>query len=103
MFAAKSTLEVLLEPYHFQDGLLVAKCIASMFTMHWQSSDIKIKEESPTLASVVDHSNGSKNATNAAPKTETETSKKNSKKSTPSVGGTFNIPVTSGSVTRGNT
>ena len=44
------TLQLLLEPYHFQEGLLVAKCVASMLTMHWQSSDVKIKEESPTLA-----------------------------------------------------
>lgn len=29
--------------------------------MHWQSTDVTIKEESPTLASVVDQSNGAKN------------------------------------------
>ena len=60
---ACTDLRLLLEPYHFRDGLLIAKCIASMFTMHWQSTDISIKEESPTLASVVDHSNGAKNET----------------------------------------
>ena len=82
---ARSDLQLLLEPYHFRNGLLIAKCIASMFTMHWQSTDINIKEESPTLASVVDHSNGAKN--------ETETAKSASNK----VGTGFNIPATSGS------
>ena len=82
---ARSDLKLLLESYHFRDGLLIAKCIASMFTMHWQSTDINIKEESPTLASVVDHSNGAKN--------ETETAKSASNK----VGTGFNIPATSGS------
>ncbi len=60
---ARSDLELQLEPHHFRDGLLNAKCVASMLTNHWQSTDIYIKEESPTLASVVDHSNGVKNVT----------------------------------------
>ena len=34
-----------------------------MLTMHWQSEDIVITEESPTLASVVDSSDKKKNAT----------------------------------------
>ena len=100
---AQSELKLLLKPHHFQKGLLVAKCVASMLTMHWQSSDIKIKEESPTLASVVDHSNGSgsKNATSSTSsqeKTELLHSKKSSAPST-SVGSGFNIlPDTMSSV-----
>ena len=58
---AKSQLQLKLEPHHFHQGLLVAKCVASMLTNHWQSSAINIKEESPTLASVVE--NGAKNET----------------------------------------
>jgi len=58
---AKSQLQLKLEPHHFHEGLLVAKCVASMLTNHWQSSAINIKEESPTLASVVE--NGAKNET----------------------------------------
>ena len=56
-----------------------------MFTMHWQSTDISIKEESPTLASVVDHSNGAKNETEMGASTKNK------------VGTGFNIPATSGS------
>ena len=58
---AKSQLQLKLEPHHFHEGVLVAKCVASMLTNHWQSSAINIKEESPTLASVVE--NGAKNET----------------------------------------
>ena len=97
---AQSELKLLLKPHHFQKGLLVAKCVASMLTMHWQSSDIKIKEESPTLASVVDHSNGSgKNATSTSSQEKTELlhSKKSSAPST-SVGSGFNIQDTMSSV-----
>ena len=82
---ARTDLRLLLEPNHFRDGLLIAKCIASMFTMHWQSTDISIKEESPTLASVVDHSNGAKNETEMGASTKNK------------VGTGFNIPATSGS------
>ena len=82
---ARTDLRLLLEPNHFRNGLLIAKCIASMFTMHWQSTDISIKEESPTLASVVDHSNGAKNETEMGASTKNK------------VGTGFNIPATSGS------
>jgi len=82
---ARTDLRLLLEPNHFRNGLLIAKCIASMFTMHWQSTDISIKEESPTLASVVDHSNGAKNETEIGASTKNK------------VGTGFNIPATSGS------
>ena len=43
-------------PHTGVSGQLRAMCVASMLTMHWQSTDIVIKEESPTLASVVDAS-----------------------------------------------
>ena len=90
---AQSELKLLLKPHHFQKGLLVAKCVASMLTMHWQSSDIKIKEESPTLASVVDHSNGSgKNATSTSSQEKTELLHKKSSAPSTSVGSGFNIP-----------
>lgn len=39
---------------------MVIKCVASMLTMHWQSLDVEVKEESPTLASVVDNNNGTR-------------------------------------------
>ena len=70
---SKSLLSLLLKPKHFiqRDGVnngvsgqLRAKCLASMLTMHWQSEDIVITEESPTLASVVDSSDKKKNVTN---------------------------------------
>ena len=78
---ARSDLKLLLEPFHFQNGLLTAKCVASMLTNHWQSTDVNIKEESPTLASVVE--NGAKNDSQMAKSTK--------------VGSGFNIPATSGS------
>ena len=55
---------------------MVAKCVASMLTNHWQSSAINIKEESPTLASVVE---------NGHAKNETESK----------VGKGFNLPAVS--------
>ena len=67
---SKSVLTLPLKPKHFRQrssandkvsGQLRAKCLASMLTMHWQSEDIVITEESPTLASVVDDKK--KNAT----------------------------------------
>ena len=73
---AKSQLQLKLEPHHFHEGLLVAKCVASMLTNHWQSSAINIKEESPTLASVVE---------NGHAKNETESK----------VGKGFNLPAVS--------
>lgn len=85
---ARSDLQLLLEPQHFRDGILIAKCVASMLTMHWQSTDVTIKEESPTLASVVDQSNG-KNQTS---EDSSSKAKKNSK-----VGNGFEI---SSSVTK---
>lgn len=69
---SKSVLTLPLKPKHFRQrtsvndkvsGQLRAKCLASMLTMHWQSEDIVITEESPTLASVVDSSDKKKNAT----------------------------------------
>ena len=69
---SKSVLTLPLKPKHFRQrssvngkvsGQLRAKCLASMLTMHWQSEDIVITEESPTLASVVDASDKKKNAT----------------------------------------
>ena len=70
---SKSTLTLPLKPKHFlqrpgvtDDGIsgqLRAKCLASMLTMHWQSNEIVITEESPTLASVVDASDKKKNNT----------------------------------------
>lgn len=59
----QSILALPLGAHHFQGGNLVAKCVASMLTMHWQSADVTIKEESPTLASVVDNANGGTNNT----------------------------------------
>ena len=69
---SKSVLSLPLKPKHFLQresvnngvsGQLRAKCLASMLTMHWQSEDIVITEESPTLASVVDSSDKKKNTT----------------------------------------
>ena len=71
---SKSILSLPLKPKHFLQrqregdkngvsGQLRAKCLASMLTMHWQSEDIVITEESPTLASVVDYSDKKKNTT----------------------------------------
>ena len=69
---SKSVLTLPLKPKHFLQraggsngvsGHLRAKCLASMLTMHWQSEDIVITEESPTLASVVDSSDKKKNST----------------------------------------
>ena len=69
---SKSVLTLPLKPKHFLQrdgadngvsGKLRAKCLASMLTMHWQSEDIVITEESPTLASVVDSSDKKKNTT----------------------------------------
>lgn len=55
---------------------MVGKCVASMLTMFWQSLDVTLKEESPTLAaSVVENNNTSSNATanNAGAKQERRT------------------------------
>ena len=69
---SKSVLSLPLKPKHFLQrenadsavsGQLRAKCLASMLTMHWQSEDIVIREESPTLASVVDSADKKKNTT----------------------------------------
>ena len=69
---SKSFISLPLKPKHFiqrngvnngVSGQLRAKCLASMLTMHWQSEDIVIMEESPTLASVVDSSDKKKNVT----------------------------------------
>ena len=74
---SKSLLSLPLKPKHFiqRDGVnngvsgqLRAKCLASMLTMHWQSEDIVITEESPTLASVVDSSDKKKNVTSVKSK-----------------------------------
>jgi hypothetical protein len=71
---SESRLKLPIAAQHFQEGYLSAKCVASMLTMHWQSADVIIKEESPTLASVLDHSNGAKNASTKT--TAKDTSKK---------------------------
>ena len=69
---SNSLISLPLKPKHFiqrngvnngVSGQLRAKCLASMLTMHWQSEDIVIMEESPTLASVVDSSDKKKNVT----------------------------------------
>ena len=74
---SRSLLSLPLKPKHFiqRDGVnngvsgqLRAKCLASMLTMHWQSEDIVITEESPTLASVVDSSDKKKNVTSVKSK-----------------------------------
>ena len=59
LLTTRSELRLPLSTKHFQDGQLRAKCVASMLTMHWQSLDVTVKEESPTLASVVDKTNSS--------------------------------------------
>ena len=40
---------------------MVGKCLASMLTMYWQSKDILMKEESPTLAASVVETNSNNN------------------------------------------
>ena len=40
---------------------MVGKCLASMLTMYWQSRDILLKEESPTLAASVVETNSNNN------------------------------------------
>ena len=74
---SRSLLSLPLKPKHFiqrdvvnngVSGQLRAKCLASMLTMHWQSEDIVITEESPTLASVVDSSDKKKNVTSVKSK-----------------------------------
>ena len=44
-------------PFCYRDGHMVGKCLASMLTMYWQSRDILLKEESPTLAASVVETN----------------------------------------------
>ena len=40
---------------------MVGKCLANMLTMYWQSRDILLKEESPTLAASVVETNSNNN------------------------------------------
>ena len=49
LLTSNSTLSLPLASRHFRSGHLVGKCVASMLTMHWQSPDLVIREESPTL------------------------------------------------------
>lgn len=63
LLTTKSTLKVPIISDHFKAGQLRAKCVASMLTMHWQSEDVVLKEESPTLASVVDSKDKAGNGT----------------------------------------
>ena len=42
---------------------MVGKCLASMLTMFWQSRDVLLKEESPTLAASVVETNAKSNST----------------------------------------
>ena len=42
---------------------MVGKCLASMLTMYWQSRDVLLKEESPTLAASVVETNSKSNST----------------------------------------
>ena len=90
---SKSVLTLPLKPKHFRQrtsvndkvsGQLRAKCLASMLTMHWQSEDIVITEESPTLASVVDSSDKKKNAT-------MDTNKEDGGNESASSSGNFNL------------
>ena len=90
---SKSVLTLPLKPKHFRQrssvndkvsGQLRAKCLASMLTMHWQSEDIVITEESPTLASVVDSSDKKKNAT-------MDTNKEDGGSESASSSGNFNL------------
>ena len=92
---SKSVLTLPLKPKHFRQrssvndkvsGQLRAKCLASMLTMHWQSEDIVITEESPTLASVVDDKK--KNAT-------IDTNKKDDGNDSASSSGNFNLIISS--------
>ena len=46
-----------------RDGHMVGKCLASMLTMFWQSRDVLLKEESPTLAASVVETNAKSNST----------------------------------------
>ena len=94
---SKSVLTLPLKPKHFRQrtsvndkvsGQLRAKCLASMLTMHWQSEDIVITEESPTLASVVDSSDKKKNAT-------IDTNKEDGGKDSASSSGNFTLIISS--------
>ena len=94
---SKSVLTLPLKPKHFRQrtsvndkvsGQLRAKCLASMLTMHWQSEDIVITEESPTLASVVDSSDKKKNAT-------IDTNKEDGGKESASSSGNFTLIISS--------
>ena len=94
---SKSVLTLPLKPKHFRQrsnvndkisGQLRAKCLASMLTMHWQSEDIVITEESPTLASVVDSSDKKKNAT-------IDTNKEDGGKDSASSSGNFTLIMSS--------
>ena len=46
----------------FREGDMVGKCLASVLTMFWQSRDVLLKEESPTLAASVRDTNSSNNS-----------------------------------------
>ena len=62
LISTLSRLTLPIKPRHFrsEDGHLAVKCLASMLTMHWQSLDVRIAEESPTLlaASIFDEEDG---------------------------------------------
>ena len=52
---------------------MVGKCLASMLTMYWQSRDILLKEESPTLAASVVETNSNNNNNNSTSKVSPST------------------------------
>ena len=66
LLTAQSTLRLKLERHHFVKGHLNGKCVASILTMHWQSLDVRIKEESPQIASVVSTKSADNNSTSSA-------------------------------------
>jgi len=63
LLTSHATLTLPVRQKHFRDGHMVGKCLASMLTMFWQSRDVLLKEESPTLAASVVETNAKSNST----------------------------------------
>jgi len=61
LLTSYATLTVPVRQKHFREGHMVGKCLANMLTMYWQSRDILLKEESPTLAASVVETNSNNN------------------------------------------
>lgn len=67
LLTTRAELQLQLKQQHFHKGQLSAKCLASILTMHWQSQDIRVMEETPATLAAASSSSKAKDESKDQP------------------------------------